>query len=155
GVARSRRADAHPLRRQRQGRQRRGAALAAGHRRRARRRRLARRAGLRQDHRGGAAARRAREMTADPIYLDHNASTPVPPRVRQAMMAALEEGFGNPSATHAYGRRARAIVERARSRVAALIGCDDDEIVFTGGGTEANNLAIRGFAMKAGGPITL
>jgi cysteine desulfurase len=95
-------------------------------------------------------------MSAEnPIYLDHNASTPVPPRVREAMMAALEEGFGNPSATHAYGRRARAIVDEARSRVAALIGCDDDEIVFTGGGTEANNLAIRGFAAKAGAPITL
>ncbi|MFT3770404.1 MAG: cysteine desulfurase family protein [Minicystis sp.] len=90
------------------------------------------------------------EGDAAPIYLDHNASTPVPARVRQAMMAALEEGFGNPSATHAYGRRARAIVERARSRVAALIGCDDDEIVFTGGGTEANNLALRGVALKAG-----
>jgi cysteine desulfurase len=86
----------------------------------------------------------------DPIYLDHNASTPVPARVRQAMLAALEEGFGNPSAGHVYGRRARALVERARSRVAALIGCDDDEIVFTGGGTEANNLALRGVAAKAG-----
>lgn len=90
-----------------------------------------------------------------PIYLDHNASTPVPPRVRRALMSALEEGFGNPSAAHAYGRRARAIVERARASVAALIGCDDDEIVFTGGGTEANNLAIRGVAAKAAGPITL
>lgn len=85
-----------------------------------------------------------------PIYLDHNASTPVPPRVREAMLRALEEGFGNPSAEHVYGRRARALVDRARSRVAALIGCDDDEIVFTGSGTEANNLALRGFAAAAG-----
>jgi cysteine desulfurase len=92
----------------------------------------------------------------DPIYLDHNASTPVHPRVRQAVLAALDEGFGNPSATHVFGRRARAIVERARSRVAALIGCDDDEIVFTGGGTEANNLALRGVAARAGaGGLTL
>ncbi|APR78965.1 Cysteine desulfurase [Minicystis rosea] len=88
--------------------------------------------------------------TSRPIYLDHNASTPVPLRVREAMMAALEDGFGNPSATHAYGLRARAIVDQARRRVAALIGCDDDEIVFTGGGTEANNLALRGLAAKAG-----
>lgn len=86
----------------------------------------------------------------DPIYLDHNASTPVPARVRNAVIAALDEGFGNPSASHPYGRRARALVERARSRVAALIGCDDDEIVFTGGGTEASNLAIRGAAAKLG-----
>lgn len=85
-----------------------------------------------------------------PIYLDHNASTPVPPRVREAVLRALEEGFGNPSADHVYGRRARALVDRARSCVAALIGCDDDEIVFTGSGTEANNLALRGFAARAG-----
>jgi cysteine desulfurase len=90
------------------------------------------------------------ETLTSPIYLDHNASTPVPPRVREAMMRALEEGFGNPSAEHVYGRRARALVDRARSRVAALIGCDDDEIVFTGGGTEANNLALRGVAARLG-----
>ena len=82
--------------------------------------------------------------SADPIYLDHNASTPVHPRVREAVIRALDEGFGNPSADHAYGRRARAIVERARAQVAALLGCDADEIVLTGGGTEANNLALRG-----------
>ena len=85
----------------------------------------------------------------DPIYLDHNASTPVPARVREVMARALEEGFGNPSADHVYGRRAREIVERARTRVAALVGSDTDEIVFTGGGTEANNLAIRGWAAGA------
>jgi cysteine desulfurase len=90
----------------------------------------------------------------DPLYLDHNASTPVPPRVREVMARALEEGFGNPSAEHAYGRRARAIVERARTRVAALVGADTDEIVFTGGGTEANNLAIRGAAAAAPGGAT-
>jgi cysteine desulfurase len=90
----------------------------------------------------------------DPIYLDHNASTPVPPRVRQAVIAALDAGFGNPSAAHVYGRRARAVVDRARSQVAALIGCDEDEIVFTGSGTEANNLAIRGVAAP-GAPLTI
>jgi cysteine desulfurase len=91
---------------------------------------------------------------ADPIYLDHNASTPVPARVVEAMTAALAEGFGNPSAGHVYGRRARAIVERARSRVAGLIGCDDDEVIFTGGGTESNNLALRGAAAKLGAGLT-
>ena len=82
--------------------------------------------------------------TNRPIYLDHNASTPLHPRVRQAVIRALDEGFGNPSAEHAFGRRARAIVDEARAEVAALLGCDADEIVLTGGGTEANNLALRG-----------
>jgi cysteine sulfinate desulfinase/cysteine desulfurase-like protein len=79
-----------------------------------------------------------------PIYLDHNASTLLLPRVREAVMRALDEGFANPSAEHVFGRRARAIVDVARAEVAALLGCDADEIVFTGGGTEANNLALRG-----------
>jgi cysteine desulfurase len=79
-----------------------------------------------------------------PIYLDHNASTPVLPRVRDVMARALEEGFGNPSADHAYGRRARAFITRARDQVATLLGCDPDEVLFTGSGTESNNLAIRG-----------
>ncbi len=87
-------------------------------------------------------------MTPATIYLDHNASTPLHPRVREAVLRALDEGFGNPSADHAYGRRARAIVEEARAEVAALLGCDPDEIVFTGGGTEANNLALRGPASR-------
>src|SRR5262245_10577156 len=77
-------------------------------------------------------------------YLDYNASTPVLPRVREAVLHAMTEGFGNPSAGHAYGKRSRAIVERARGQVAALLGCDPDEILFTGGGTESNNLALRG-----------
>src|SRR5580700_2507295 len=85
-------------------------------------------------------------LPGDPIYLDYNASTPVLPRVRAAVLRALDEGFGNPSAGHAYGRRARAFVEEARAQVAALLGCDPDEIVFTGGGTESNNLALRGHA---------
>jgi cysteine desulfurase len=93
----------------------------------------------------------------EPIYLDHNASTPVLPRVRDAIVQALAEGFGNPSAEHAYGRRARVIIERARAQVAALLGCDADEVVFTGGGTESNNLAIRGYGGREGdassGPV--
>ena len=79
-----------------------------------------------------------------PIYLDHNASTPLHPRVRDAVIRALDEGFANPSAGHVFGRRAREIVDEARVQMAALLGCDADEIVLTGGGTEANNLALRG-----------
>jgi cysteine desulfurase len=83
-------------------------------------------------------------MTNDPIYLDHNATTPLLPEVVAAMLPYLREHFGNPSSGHVYGARARAAVAQAREQVAALLGCDADEIVFTSGGTEANNLAIRG-----------
>lgn len=83
-------------------------------------------------------------MTNDPIYLDHNATTPLLPEVVDAMLPYLREHFGNPSSGHVYGARARAAVTRAREQVAALLGCDADEVVFTSGGTEANNLAIRG-----------
>jgi cysteine desulfurase len=79
-----------------------------------------------------------------PIYLDHNATTPLLPEVVDGMLPYLYEHFGNPSSGHAYGDRARAAVSRARHQVALLLGADDDEIVFTSGGTEANNLAIRG-----------
>jgi len=79
-----------------------------------------------------------------PIYLDHNATTPLLPDVVDAMLPYLREHFGNPSSGHAFGRRARDGVARAREQVAALLGCSPDEIVFTSGGTEANNLAIRG-----------
>jgi len=80
------------------------------------------------------------------IYLDHNASTPPLPEVVEAMLPYLHGHFGNPSSSHAPGRAARAAVEGARERVARLLECDPDEIVFTSGGTEANNLAIRGVA---------
>jgi cysteine desulfurase len=79
-----------------------------------------------------------------PIYLDYNATTPVLPEVVDAMLPYLREHFGNPSSGHAYGQSVRAAVTRARVQVAGLLGCDADEIVFTSGGTEANNLAIRG-----------
>jgi len=81
-----------------------------------------------------------------PIYLDHNATTPVLPEVVAAMMPYLGDHFGNPSSGHVYGRRAHNAIERAREQVASLLGCQPDEIVFTSGGTEANNLAIRGVA---------
>ncbi|MGE0788025.1 MAG: cysteine desulfurase family protein [Sandaracinaceae bacterium] len=83
-------------------------------------------------------------MTNDPIYLDHNATTPLLPEVVDAMLPYLREHFGNPSSGHVYGARARAAVAQAREQVAALLKCDADEIVFTSGGTESNNLAIRG-----------
>jgi cysteine desulfurase len=83
-------------------------------------------------------------MTQRPIYLDHNATTPVLPEVVDAMLPFLTEHFGNPSSGHAYGRKARESIERARGEVAALVGCDADEIIFTSGATEASNLAIRG-----------
>jgi len=81
---------------------------------------------------------------SDPIYLDHNATTPLLPEVVDGMLPFLREHFGNPSSSHVYGTRARDAVAVARARVAALIGAEADEIVFTSGGTEANNLAIRG-----------
>jgi cysteine desulfurase len=81
---------------------------------------------------------------ARPLYLDHNASTPILPEVLDAMMPYLREEFGNPSSRHAYGRVAREAVERAREAVASFIGAAPSELVFTSGGTESNNLAIFG-----------
>lgn len=82
-----------------------------------------------------------------PIYLDHHATTPLDPRVRQAMRPFWEEEFANPhSVEHAMGRAAEEAVEAARAEVAALLGGDAREVVFTSGATEANNLAIKGLA---------
>jgi cysteine desulfurase len=78
------------------------------------------------------------------IYLDHSATTPVDPQVVAAMLPYLTEQFGNASSVHSFGQQARAAVDRARREVAALIGARANEIVFVSGGTEANNLAIRG-----------
>ena len=78
------------------------------------------------------------------VYLDNSATTPVDPRVVEAMMPYLTERFGNASSVHFYGQEARAAVDRARREVAALVGARPNEIVFLSGGTEANNLAIRG-----------
>ncbi len=85
-------------------------------------------------------------MSSGPIYLDHNATTPILPEVVEEMLPFLREHFGNPSSGHVYGRRAHQALERAREQVAELLGCQADEVVFTSGGTEANNLAIRGVA---------
>ncbi|HJU92867.1 MAG TPA: cysteine desulfurase family protein [Pyrinomonadaceae bacterium] len=78
------------------------------------------------------------------VYLDNSATTPVDPRVAAAMARAVVETFGNASSVHGFGQQARAAVDRARRDVAVLIGAKQNEIVFTSGGTEANNLAIRG-----------
>lgn len=80
------------------------------------------------------------------VYLDHSATTPPDKRVVEAMLPYLTEKFGNASSVHLFGQEARAAVDRARREVAALIGARANEIVFTSGGTEANNLAIRGIA---------
>src|SRR5882672_4156962 len=79
-----------------------------------------------------------------PVYLDNNGTTPVDPAVLKAMLPYLRDEFGNPSSAHALGVRAHDAVETARAEVAALIGAAPDEIVFTSGGTEASNMAIRG-----------
>lgn len=80
------------------------------------------------------------------VYLDNSATTPVDPRVVEAMLPYLTEKFGNPSSVHFYGQEARAAVDRARREVALLANARPNEIVFLSGGTEANNLAIRGIA---------
>jgi cysteine desulfurase len=84
-----------------------------------------------------------------PVYLDHNATTPIAPPVLEAMLPFLKQEYGNASSIHRYGQRARAAVERARAQVAALIGSKPDEIVFTSGGTESVNLALQGVVRGA------
>jgi len=86
---------------------------------------------------------------SDVIYLDHNATTPVAPEVLDAMLPYLTEQYGNPSSDHPLGRRAHTAVDDAREQVASLIGAAPAEIVFTSGGTESNNLAIRGSTAAA------
>src|SRR5690606_21579831 len=81
------------------------------------------------------------------IYLDHAASTPVHPEVRQAMLPYLDEYFGNPSSLHRFGRDARQAVDEARDKLAGALGAEPGEIVFTSGGTEADNFALIGAAM--------
>lgn len=84
-----------------------------------------------------------------PIYLDYNASTPVDPEVLREMLPYLSERFGNPSSTHLYGNEAQKAVARARTQVAGLLGADPEEIIFTGGGSESDNLAIKGVAFAS------
>ena len=85
-------------------------------------------------------------MPEKPVYLDYNATTPVDPRVADAMLPYLYEKFGNPSSSHAFGAEAKLGVEKARREIADMLGCTSEEIIFTSGGSEANNLAIKGIA---------
>lgn len=84
-----------------------------------------------------------------PIYLDYNATTPIAPEVAAALLPCLGALFGNPSSPHLYGIEARRAVEHARGQVAEMLGCMPHEVIFTGGGTEANNMALRGVVEAA------
>ena len=84
------------------------------------------------------------------LYFDHNATTPLAPGVQEAVLPFLAERIGDPRSSHALGRAAHEAVEDARGRLAMLLGCDPDEVVFTSGGTESNNLAILGTALRQG-----
>jgi cysteine desulfurase len=88
-----------------------------------------------------------------PIYLDYNATTPVDPAVADAIADAVRNLWGNPSSSHEYGNAAHAAIETARGQVAALIGAKPDEIVFTGGGSEASNLAVKGVCLRPIAPL--
>ena len=90
-----------------------------------------------------------------PIYLDHNATTPILPEAWEAMRPVMAEAFGNPSSAHQMGRRARQFLEDAREKMAGLLGADSDEVVFTSGATEANNLAILGLHLGVDSPHIL
>jgi cysteine desulfurase len=96
----------------------------------------------------------ARILRAMAVYLDHNATTPLHPRAREAMLPWLGERHGNPSSIHAFGQAAREAVEEAREQVAALIGGRPPEVVFTASGTEANN-AVVFHALKGGGHLAI
>jgi len=82
------------------------------------------------------------------IYLDYNATTPLDPEVLEAMLPALGENFGNPSSVHSFGRSVRVQLDEAREKVARLIGANSSEIIFTSGGTEANNLVLLGVSLR-------
>jgi cysteine desulfurase len=95
---------------------------------------------------------------ARPVYLDHAATTPVRPEVREVMLPFLGETFGNPSSAHRFGRAARAGLEQARRDVAEAVGAEPGQVIFTSGGTEADNLAVIGAALAArdrGRPMTV
>src|SRR6185295_12014750 len=85
-----------------------------------------------------------------PVYLDYAATTPVRPEVLEAMLPYLRDGaFGNPSSSHKFGRTARAGLEQARREVAQAVNADPNQVIFTSGGTEADNLAIIGSALAS------
>jgi len=82
------------------------------------------------------------------VYLDHNATSPMHPQVVDAMLPFLQNPTGNPSSLHSYGRMARSAIESARAEVANLLGCSSNSVIFTSGGTEANNLLLKGYVDK-------
>src|SRR5688500_9938567 len=90
-------------------------------------------------------------MSMQLVYLDNNATTRPAPEVVEAMLPCLTEWYGNPSSIHRFGQRARQAIDEARGQVARLIGCAESELLFTGGGTEAVNTALRGI-LAARGP---
>jgi cysteine desulfurase len=94
-----------------------------------------------------------RRRAMNEIYLDNNATTPLLPAVWEAMRPFLTDTYGNPASAHTAGRRARQALEDARERTASLLGADPDEVIFTSGATEANNLALFGLAGEAGGHL--
>jgi hypothetical protein len=110
-----------------------------------------------RDERSSTACRSGSKLTPDglnfgsatvfaPVYLDHNATTPLDQLVREAMLPWLGDRFGNASSRHEYGRAARKAIDEARSRVAAAVNAHPTEVIFTSGGSEANNLFIKGAA---------
>lgn len=88
----------------------------------------------------------ARSMS---VYLDHNATSPMHPQIVEAMLPFLQNPTGNPSSLHSYGRMARSAIESARAEVANLLGCSSNDVIFTSGGTEANNLLLKGFVDRS------
>src|SRR6266567_4458920 len=100
-----------------------------------------------QDYRRKQSMNIPASLQNGPIYLDYNATTPVDPRVVEAMLPYLTTHFGNPSSTHFYAHTPRAALETAREQVARLLDCGSSEIIFTGGGSESDVLAIRGIAL--------
>jgi cysteine desulfurase len=80
------------------------------------------------------------------IYLDYNATTPIATEVAEAMMPFIEKDFGNPSSAHPMGRSAKEALEKARSQISRMLGCDSNEIIFTSGGTESNNMVLKSVA---------
>jgi len=81
-----------------------------------------------------------------PVYLDHAATTPLDPAVLEVMQSCFLQEYGNPSSVHRWGQRAEALLEQARENLASALGCETGEVVFTGGGTESDNLALAGVA---------
>jgi cysteine desulfurase len=92
-------------------------------------------------------------VTAPVIYLDHNATTPPRPEVNEEIARVSRDAFGNPGSRHAAGRAARKVLESSRERLAATLGANPSEVIFTSGGTESINLAIRGLAGAAPGAL--